>query len=184
MLKLLFGKAGSGKSYVGRLASIAYGLHFHDADDDLPERFRAAIRNREKVTEEMRVEYAQGIVTAARRLMATHANLCICQALPRDRIRESLLRAIPSIEFVWVDAPEDLIAARLRERPGHLASMEYAASVNNIFEPPVVPHEKLLNGADPAKLRRQMQAIFGRKALNQISDPALPTHGQAIPARI
>jgi len=160
MIKMLFGKAGSGKSHVGEEASLVYGWHFHDADEDLPERFRRAIERQEQVTDDIREEYTEAIIRTARCLMAAHGNVCICQALPRNRVREKILRAIPSVEYVWIDAPDELITERLRGRSGHLASIEYAETMNRIFETPTVPHVKLVNGNDPAERHRQMSSIF------------------------
>ena len=162
MIKLLFGKAGSGKSHIGKLASLAYGFHFHDADEDLPERFRRAIENQEKVTEEAREEYVEIIIATIRRLMLANRDVCICQALIRNKYREKILEAIPSVEFVWVDAPDDLISSRLENRAGHLAPRGYAETVNRIFETPTVAHVRFENGNDPTRFDDQMKAIFGR----------------------
>jgi gluconate kinase len=163
MIKLLFGKAGSGKSYVGKLASLTYGFHFYDADEDLPERFRRAIENQEKVTEEVREEYIDAVIATTRRLMHTHKNICVSQALVRDKYRRKILEAIPSVEFVWVDAPEELILSRLETRVGHIAGMGYGVMVNGIFETPTVAHVKFENGSDPTQFEAQLKAIFGKK---------------------
>lgn len=163
MVKLLFGKAGSGKSHIGRLASAAYGFHFHDADEDLPARFRQAIENQERVTEEAREEYIANVIATIRRLMLTHRDICVCQALIRNKFRERILESIPSVEFVWVDAAENVIRSRLENRTGHLASRAYAEMVNRIFEVPTVAHVKFENGNDPTRFDEQMKAIFGRK---------------------
>lgn len=163
MIKLLFGKAGSGKSYVGRLASLTYGFHFHDADEDLPERFRRAIENQEKVTEEVREEYIDAVIATTRRLMRSYKDICVSQALVRDKYRRKILEAIPSVEFVWVDAPEELIMSRLETRVGHIAGRGYGVMVNRIFEMPTVAHVKFENGNDPTQFEAQLKAIFGRK---------------------
>jgi gluconate kinase len=162
MIRLLFGKAGSGKSYIGKLASLIYGFHFHDADEDLPERFRRAIENQETVTEEVREEYIAIIIATIRRLMLANKDICICQALLRNKYREKILEAIPSVEYVWVDAPDDLILSRLENRAGHLAPRGYAERVNRLFEMPTVAHVKFENGNDPIKFDAQMKAIFGK----------------------
>jgi carbohydrate kinase (thermoresistant glucokinase family) len=162
MIKLLFGKAGSGKSYVGKLASLVYGFHFHDADEDLPERFRRAIENQEEVTDEVREEYINNIIATIRRLMLAHKDICICQALIRNRYREKILEAIPSVEYVWVDAPDDLILSRLENRAGHVAPRAYAERVNRLFEMPTVAHVRFENGNDPTTVDEQMTAIFGK----------------------
>ena len=162
MIKLLFGKAGSGKSYIGKLASRTYGFHFHDADEDLPERFRKAIENQEKVTEEVREEYIEIVIATIKRLMLTNKDICICQALVRNRYREKILQAIPSVEYVWVDAPDDLILSRLENRTGHMAPRGYAEMVNRMFEIPTVAHIRFENGNDPIKCYDQMKAIFDK----------------------
>lgn len=118
--------------------------------------------NRESVTEEMRGEYIEIVIATIRRLMAAHEDLCVCQALPRNRYRERILEAIPSVEYVWVDAPDDLIGSRLENRAGHMASKRYADMVNRIFEMPTVPHVRFENGNDPIRFDEQMKAIFGR----------------------
>ena len=161
MIKLLFGKAGSGKSHVGRMASRTYGLHFHEADDDLPESFKRAIKNQEKVTEEVREEYIAIIIATIRRLVLAEKAICVCQALPRNKYREKILEAIPSVEYVWVDAPDYLIASRLENRAGHIAPRGYAEMVNRIFEVPTVAHVRFENGNDPIRFDEQMKAIFG-----------------------
>jgi len=162
MIKLLFGKAGSGKSYIGKLSSLIYGFHFHDADWDLPGHFRRAIENQENVTEQMREDYIEIIIATIRRLMLTNKDICICQALFRNKYREKILEAIPSVEYVWVDAPDDLILSRLENRAGHMASRCYAEMVNRIFEIPTVAHIKFENGDDPIKFDGQMKAIFDK----------------------
>jgi carbohydrate kinase (thermoresistant glucokinase family) len=162
MLKFLFGKAGSGKSHIGRLASRRYGFHFHDADEDLPERFRRAIERQEKVSDEVREEYFENVIATIRRLMLAHQDVCVCQALVRNKYREKIQETIPSVEFVWVDAPDDVIASRLENRAGHLAPSGYAEMVNRIFEPPTVAHVRFENGNDPARFDDQMKAIFGK----------------------
>jgi len=162
MIKLLFGKAGSGKSYIGKLSSLTYGFHFHDADCDLPGDFRKAIEKQERVTERMRDDYIEIMIATIKRLMLTNKDICISQALPRNKYREKILEAIPSVEYVWVDAPHGLMSSRLENRAGHIASKSYAEMVNRVFEIPTVPHVRLENGNDPLKFDAQMKAIFGQ----------------------
>jgi len=164
LIKFLFGKAGSGKSHIGKLASRNYGMQFHDADADLPEIFQRAIERGEKVTEEVREEYIEIIIAKMKRLALANEHVCMCQALPRNRYRGKILKAIPSAEFVWVDAAAELISSRLRNRAGHIAPVGYAEMVNRMFEIPTVPHVRFENGNDPTKFRDQMRAIFGGKS--------------------
>jgi gluconokinase len=161
MIKFLFGKAGSGKSHIGEVASRTYGFHFHDADRDLPDAFRKAMERGGGVTEEMREEFTAILIATIRRLASAHRDVCISQALVRNRIRERILQAVPSVELVWVDAPEDVIAARLESRPDHIASKPYARMVNSLFEAPTVPHARFINDGNAARFDEQMKTIFG-----------------------
>jgi len=111
----------------------------------------------------VREEYIEIIIATIRRLMLTHKDICVCQALLRNKYREKILEAIPSVEYVWVDAPDDLILSRLENRAGHVAPRGYAEWVNRIFEVPTVAHVKFENGNDPIKFDDQMKAIFDKK---------------------
>jgi gluconokinase len=164
VIKFLFGKAGSGKSHIGEVASRSYGVHFHDADRDLPDAFRKAMERGGGVTEEMREEFTAILIATIERLASAHRDVCISQALVRNRIRERILQAVPSVELVWVDAPDDVISARLESRPDHIASKPYAEMVNRLFEAPTVPHEKFVNDNDPVRFDAQMRAIFDARA--------------------
>src|SRR5688572_32531809 len=143
------------------MASRSYGFHFHDADRDLPDAFRKAMERGGGVTEEMREEFTAILIATIERLASTHRDVCISQALVRNRMRERILQAVPSVGLVWVDAPDDVISARLESRPDHIASKPYARTVNSPFELPTVPHEKFVNDNDSARFAGQMKAIFG-----------------------
>ena len=160
MIKFLFGKAGSGKTHIGE-ASRAYGFHFHDADQDLPPAFRHAMERGGGVTEAMREEFLSGLVGTIERLAAAYPDVCVSQALVRDRLRIRVLEAVPAVQYVWVDAPEEVLAARLESRPDHIARAPYARMVNSLFELPTVPHAKFIKDGDAARFAEQMRAIFG-----------------------
>lgn len=161
MIKFLFGKAGSGKSHIGEAANLSYGFYFHDADRDLPDAFRKAVESGGGVTDTMREDFVMTIIATINRLAALHRDLCICQALIRDRARVRIQHAIPAVEFVWVDAPEEVISSRLESRRGHVASSSYSQRVNSLFEHPTVAHARFENDGDAAKFARQMTEIFG-----------------------
>ena len=114
----------------------------------------------------MREDYIEVIIATIKRLMLANKDICISQALLRNKYREKILAAIPSVEYVWVDAPEDLILSRLENRTRHIASRSYAEMVNRVFEIPTVAHIKFENGIDPVKFDDQMKAIFEQEFEN------------------
>lgn len=160
MKLLLFGQIGSGKSHVGALLGREFGLHYHDADADLPPGMVAAIRRHEPLTDSMRDHFADRMIARIAALSADHPRFVVAQALFKDRQRARLLTAFPDLRLVWVRSTPALIAARLRQRTGHLASVYYAATVNPAFEPPSVPHLVLENLADTQRLRLDLARLL------------------------
>jgi carbohydrate kinase (thermoresistant glucokinase family) len=153
MKLLLFGQIGSGKSHVGALLAQEFGFHYHDADTDLPGEIVDAIRRHAPLTDDMRDQFAERIATRLEALSASHSNFVVAQALFKDRQRSLLLARCPSLHLVWVRSTPVLIAARLKERTGHIASAYYADVVNPVFEAPTVPHLILDNLGDSEQLR-------------------------------
>ena len=108
----------------------------------------------------MKEDYVEIIIATIKRLMLTKKDICISQALPRDKYRKKILAAIPSVEYVWVDAPDELVLSRLENRARHIASRSYGEMVNRVFEIPTVAHIKFENGIDPIRFDHQMKTIF------------------------
>lgn len=160
MKLLLFGQIGSGKSYIGDLLARQFGLHHHEADHDLPADMVNALRRHEPFTDAMRDDFAERIRARIASLARTHHRLVVSQALFKERHRTRLQTAFPDLQLVWVRSSPALIAERLRERTGHLASAYYAEVVNPGFEPPVGPHLVLDNLADPARLQLDLTRLL------------------------
>ncbi len=171
MKLLLFGQIGSGKSHIGELLARDFGLHYHDADTDLPTDIAAAIRRHEPFTEAMRDAFVDRIATRISALSATHLNFVVAQALFKDRHRALLQTAFPDLQLIWVRSTPDLIAARLNERAGHLATAYYAEIVNPAFEPPTVPHFAIDNLADPARLHLDLTLLLNQTTAYATASP-------------
>ena len=160
MKLLLFGQIGSGKSHVGALLSREFGFHYHDADQDLPDEIAKAIRRHEPLTDTMRDLFADRIIARIDLLSTLYPNFVVAQALFKDRQRRRLLAAFPWLRLVWVRSTPELIATRLQERTGHLASAYYASVVNPAFEPPGLPHLALDNLSNPDRLRLDLAGLL------------------------
>lgn len=160
MKLLLFGQIGSGKSYIGELLAREFGLHYHDADRDLPADALEAIRRHEPFTEGMREQFLDRIIARIDELSTMHPRFVIAQALFKNRQRARLREAFPSLQLVWVRSSPEQIEERLRARTGHIASSYYANTVNPGFEPPIVPHLVLDNVADAEGLRLNLVRLL------------------------
>ncbi|QIF02799.1 hypothetical protein [Roseimicrobium sp. ORNL1] len=160
MKLLLFGKIGSGKSYAGELFQREFGLAYHDADRDLPEAMKEAIRNHRPTTEEMRDDFVRVIIERIHQLSQEHQHFCIAQALFKNRHRQRILAEFPELQMVWVRSDESLSDARLENRIGHVASLYYAQMVNPNFEEPTHRHLVIENTGDDSTLLDQMRSIL------------------------
>lgn len=172
MKLLLFGKIGSGKSYVGELLQRECGIAYHDADQDLPEAVREAIRNHQAITEEMRDDFVTSIIQRIHQLSQEHQQFCIAQALFKNRHRLRILATFPDLQMVWVRSDESLIDARLETRAGHVASLYYARMVNPNFEEPTHRHMVIENTGDDASLLLQIRTVM--PAVNATAVDELP----------
>jgi sugar-phosphatase len=160
MKLLLFGKIGSGKSFIGELLQREFGITYHDADLDLPESVKEAIRMHEPINGEMRDAFVERIIERIRLLSLEHRQFCVAQALFKNRHRMRILEELPDFKLVWVRSADELMDAPLHERAGHLASQYYAQMVNPQFEEPTHPHLVVENSSDIELLRRQIVSLL------------------------
>ena len=113
------GVAGVGKTAVGKRVAGELGLPFHDADDFHPEANRQKMAAGVPLTEADRQPWLEEL---ARRMTGWEAEggaVVACSAL-RRRHRKLLDAASPgAVRFVFLDAPEEVVRARLATRRGH-----------------------------------------------------------------
>jgi gluconate kinase len=173
MQLFLFGQIGSGKSYVGEFLRRRFGVYFHDADGDLPQSLREAVHRQLPISDKMRDEFTEAIIWRIKQLHADHNDFCVAQAIFKNKHREKLLRALPKLEFVWVQSPPDLVSTRLRERKGHLATAYYGEIVNPGFEAPTLPHLVIENTGDERLLHRQLSDLLKRVKEKDVSQGLL-----------
>jgi gluconokinase len=113
------GVAGVGKTAVGKRVAAALGFPFHDADDFHPDANRRKMAAGVPLTEADRQPWLEEL---ARRMTAWEAEggaVVACSAL-RRRYRDLLAAASPgAVRFVFLDAPMEVLRARLATRRGH-----------------------------------------------------------------
>ncbi|CAJ1394553.1 unnamed protein product [Effrenium voratum] len=123
-----FGLPGVGKSFCGE-ALQDLGYLFHDGDGWLPMDLRQSLREGRGFTEEQRDRFVQDIIERIGAVKTEEAAaaaaenrparpLCVAQATFKQRHRDQLRAAHPSLQMVWVQADEEQRWARLRSRVG------------------------------------------------------------------
>lgn len=133
---VVMGVAGCGKSSLGRALAARLGLAFVEGDDWHPPRNVALMRAGTPLGDADRAEWLDRL---AGRLGAAHASgqgvVLACSALKR-RYRDTLRRGAPGLRFVWLHAPEPVLAARLAAREGHYMPASLLPSQLQALEPP------------------------------------------------
>ncbi len=144
----------------GRLLRDEHGFHFHEADDDIPTDYRARVARGEVVSDAMRDDYHRALLDRLRELQAAHPRLAVAAPLLRDKHRRWIAERFPEALFVRVSCDPAVWEARLRARPDHAISLDYARRVRALDEPPTIPHVTLDNSGEGADaLRRALARV-------------------------
>jgi len=142
----LFGKTGSGKSYIGEQLE-RMGIHHIDGDKHITQRMRDCLLEGEQMTRDMIDAFVEVLVNVikAQKLKAPQQSFVISQAMYMDHHRHRLLSAIPELKFVMIDViqaiREDRVSSRFDNNQSKV-SLSYAKDMDKFFEAPT--HEVLL----------------------------------------
>ena len=116
---VVMGVSGCGKSTVGRLLANELGLDYLEGDDLHPPENVALMAAGVALSDADRQGWLQ---TLAQRLADARAQGCglvlSCSALKRS-YRDILRTGAPDVCFVHLHGTRELLAARMRDRPGH-----------------------------------------------------------------
>lgn len=159
-LLFFMGLAGAGKTFCGTLVAQRLGYFSYDLDQDLIPEMQDAIRSRTAFTPEMRSKYFKVISDKIGELSAIHPKLILMQAAYKRENREFLLEHHPTLIFIHVAAPIDLIMARLRKR-GDSILPEYAQTMARGFEAPKGSPILVNDTEDTRELVARFSALFG-----------------------
>ncbi len=160
MMIFLFGKLGCGKNFVGRILEEEFGFDFYDADEDLTDAMKEAIRNHQEITDVVRDEFVNIVINRLREKLSRTDRLVVAQALFRNRHRHQVLDHFPCTRFVWVQADDAIMYARLPRRSGHIASKTYGEIINRNFETPDLPCIVIYNNAGREEIVRRLKGIL------------------------
>ena len=132
-LAVVMGVSGSGKTTVGQALAARLGLEYADADVFHPQANIDKMAAGHPLDDDDRAPWLAAI---GRWLHDHDANggVVSCSALHRV-YRETLLAAAPRTRFLHLHGPADVIADRMRTRPGHFMKVEMLTSQLETLEP-------------------------------------------------
>jgi gluconokinase len=163
MLVVVMGVAGVGKTTVGELVADELGLPFHDGDTFHSEANRKKMAAGIALSEADREPWLRDLARRMREWEAAGGAVVACSAL-RARHREVLANAAPgNVVFVFLDAPPEVVRARLAARKGHYMPTSLLDSQLATLEPPG-PDEALRieAGGTPDETARAVAWALGR----------------------
>jgi gluconokinase len=156
-----FGQIGAGKSSLGAAAARAWGIPFHEGDEDLPPSVIAAIKERRPFTDALRDEFAAVLADRISHLGQRHPQFILAQGLFYNRQRRALLARHPDLRFVWIRAQTPILEDRVSRRSHPLADLAYARLANPHFEVPNIPHDVLENnGTEQEGLEKLSKILY------------------------
>ncbi|WP_229780996.1 gluconokinase [Deinococcus arenae] len=127
---VVMGVSGSGKSTLGRALGAALHAPFLDGDNYHTPEARERMHAGYGLTD---ADRAPWLARLRAELDAQGRVVLACSALKRTY--RDALRA-PGTRFLYLDVPEALLAARLRQRPGHYAGADLLPSQLATLEAP------------------------------------------------
>ena len=115
---LVMGVSGCGKSTVGAGLATAIGGCFLDGDNFHPPQNVARMAAGQPLTDAMRWPWLDALGQAVQAARQNGPVVFACSAL-RKRYRDHLRAAVPDLRIAYLDAPRDVVLARLAQRQGH-----------------------------------------------------------------
>lgn len=139
---IVMGVAGSGKSTLGAVLASVLGARFIEGDAFHPPENVERMRSGMPLTDADRAGWLAALA-AELRAAEDGPVVLACSALKRS-YRDLLRRGAPDARFVLLQAPMDVLARRLAERPGHFMPASLLASQLATLEAPLPDEDALL----------------------------------------
>ncbi len=133
---VLMGVSGCGKTTVGRLLAAELGCAFIEGDDFHSQAEVAKMSAGIPLEDEDRRPWLALLADEIAAATAAGRRIVLACSALKAAYRDILARGSPSVVFVHLSGPQELIAARIARREGHFFPPALLASQYAILEPP------------------------------------------------
>jgi gluconokinase len=158
LVLFLFGKSGTGKSFVGDILEEILGWHVYHADKDITEEMKAALSENRPFTNDMRDRYFSIVAENILARKEIYRNIVVTQGVYKKKHRDILVSNVPDLELVHIQSTNALIQERLLNRKDGI-SLASAAALTNDFEEPDESIKTIINNGTKTDVARQLSAL-------------------------
>src|SRR5579875_421844 len=161
-----FGVPGAGKTTLCRRFGELTGVPAIDTDVFMTDEERCAAETG-RYTQEMRLANIARYAAHLRATVPLGGHAALADGLPAEEARRYLVTQFPpgDVVLVRVETPRPLWEQRLQARRENAVNLDIAAAEAYIarhWEEPQLPHERIVNGDDPAAVDAQLLALWQR----------------------
>lgn len=156
---ILFGLPGSGKDFVGKIFRDSFGYVFCEGDQSFTDGMREYLSQGKVVTPKIKREYLDVLMNKIRILRSEYSNVIVTDALFNESERQLLAENFPDAKFVLIETTQEIRERRIDQRV-QIAKKEFSKASRSFFEPPKLPHEKILNISDEFAIQAQIKRIL------------------------
>lgn len=136
MVVIVMGVSGSGKTTVGVALAAALGWRFLDADDLHPPANVVKMAGGVPLTDEDRWPWLERLHEALAAALERGEDVVVACSALKKTYRRYLEVDAARTRWVYLHAPPEVLAQRLRHRPGHFMPPSLLASQLATLEPP------------------------------------------------
>jgi gluconokinase len=158
LVLFLFGKSGTGKSFVGDILEEILGWHVYHADKDITEEMKAALSENRPFTNDMRDRYFSIVAENILARKESYRKIVVTQGVYKKKHRDILVSNVPDLELVHIQSTNALIQERLLNRKDGI-SLASAAALTNDFEEPDESIKTVINNGTKTDVARQLSAL-------------------------
>ena len=130
------GVSGAGKTTVGTLLAAVLHWPFYDADDLHPAANIEKMRRGEPLTDADRMPWLAAVAGLIRATDGSGRNAVIACSALRATYRATLVAAAEDVRLIFLNAPREVVAARIERRTGHFMPASQVANKYSTLEPP------------------------------------------------
>jgi gluconokinase len=136
---VVMGVSGCGKTTLGQALAAKLAIRFFDADDFHPQENVEKMRAATPLTDDDRAPWLQILNSELKtRTDGGESLVLACSAL-KQSYRDAISKGVPTVNWVFLDGPYELIAERIRARSaatGHYMPADLLRSQFEALEPP------------------------------------------------